>query len=86
LEFTNSTAKKQNKKQRLLRVLPWLWVSVCQMRLGKEMAAADNILVIENNVRLPDPVCWDTKGLNSIIFLGVPAQFIIIPDLKEKSV
>ena len=40
------------------------------------------ILVVENNVRLPDLLCRNTKSLNAIIFHWVPAQFIIIPDLK----
>ena len=60
-----------------------LQVPLHQRQLWKKTGCWVRILVVENDVRLPDHLGRNTESLNAIIFRGVPTQLIIIPDLKE---
>ena len=62
---------------------PVLRVRLHQRQLRKKTGCRVHILVVENDVGLPDHLGGNTESLNAIIFPGVPTQFIIIPDLKE---
>ena len=62
---------------------PVLRVCLRQRQLWKKAGCWVHILVVENDVGLPDHLGRNTESLNAVIFHGVPTQFIIIPDLQE---
>ena len=62
---------------------PALQVHLHQRQLWKKTGCWVRILVVENDVGLPDHLGRNTESLNAVIFRGVPTQFIIIPDLQE---
>ena len=51
--------------------------------LERDYCCQTPVLVVEDNVGLPDCICRDSESLDAIELHRVPAQFIIIPDLKE---